>query len=291
MAMTFKESLAYFWQQIINQFVRKEAGKGLSTNDFTNEDKEKLDSLGEVKVNEIHFSGFYDADGNYEDKIYDGTNDVTIAYATPAQAESVVEHMLPNVFSIHSSTGIYGTLIASEGYPISFTNDGYMSIKTLNTDGLDMTVGKRYAVHYRQQLFISEIKSCNFAGQTWLYMGNAGRIQALDPQLVPGLTEILPDTGENFCILFLADGPRLADLPRLQEYAANGSITLLNSRASNALYGYPTLAITDIDNIMQLNEAFIPDTIARTGDISPITNDEINTICGQTLYTEYDEVL
>lgn len=42
MALTHKESLAYFWQQIINQFVRKEAGKGLSTNDYTTTEKTKL---------------------------------------------------------------------------------------------------------------------------------------------------------------------------------------------------------------------------------------------------------
>lgn len=44
MALTFKESLAYFWQQIVAQFVRKENGKGLSSNDFTTEEKEKLAS-------------------------------------------------------------------------------------------------------------------------------------------------------------------------------------------------------------------------------------------------------
>lgn len=42
MALTHKESLAYFWQQIINQFVRKEVGKGLSTNDYTTTEKTKL---------------------------------------------------------------------------------------------------------------------------------------------------------------------------------------------------------------------------------------------------------
>lgn len=48
MAFTFKESLAYFWQQIANQFVRKESGKGLSTNDYTTEDKLKVANMPEV---------------------------------------------------------------------------------------------------------------------------------------------------------------------------------------------------------------------------------------------------
>ena len=48
MAFTFTESLAYFWQQIANQFVRKESGKGLSTNDYTTEDKLKVANMPEA---------------------------------------------------------------------------------------------------------------------------------------------------------------------------------------------------------------------------------------------------
>ena len=40
-----KNGLLYFWQKIVNKFVEKEAGKGLSTNDFTNELKTKLDGI------------------------------------------------------------------------------------------------------------------------------------------------------------------------------------------------------------------------------------------------------
>lgn len=45
MALTFKQALAQFWQQIALQFVRKENGKGLSANDFTDEDKAKLAAI------------------------------------------------------------------------------------------------------------------------------------------------------------------------------------------------------------------------------------------------------
>lgn len=37
--------LSYFWQKIKSTFVKQEAGKQLSTNDFTNEEKQKLASL------------------------------------------------------------------------------------------------------------------------------------------------------------------------------------------------------------------------------------------------------
>lgn len=37
--------LSYFWQKIKNTFVKQEAGKQLSSNDFTDEEKQKLASL------------------------------------------------------------------------------------------------------------------------------------------------------------------------------------------------------------------------------------------------------
>lgn len=40
-----QNGLLYFWQKIVNKFVAKVDGKGLSTNDFTNELKAKLESV------------------------------------------------------------------------------------------------------------------------------------------------------------------------------------------------------------------------------------------------------
>ena len=37
--------LSYFWQKIKNTFVKQEAGKQLSSNDFTDEEKQKLANL------------------------------------------------------------------------------------------------------------------------------------------------------------------------------------------------------------------------------------------------------
>lgn len=42
-----QNGLLYFWQKIVNKFVAKETGKGLSTNDFTNELKTKLDGVAD----------------------------------------------------------------------------------------------------------------------------------------------------------------------------------------------------------------------------------------------------
>lgn len=52
--------LTYFWNQLKNYFVKKESGKGLSTNDYTTAEKSKLagvasgaqvNSIEQVKVN------------------------------------------------------------------------------------------------------------------------------------------------------------------------------------------------------------------------------------------------
>lgn len=41
------QGLLYFWQKIINKFVQKETGKGLSTNDYTTDEKTKLSGIAE----------------------------------------------------------------------------------------------------------------------------------------------------------------------------------------------------------------------------------------------------
>lgn len=47
MALTLKQALARFWEQIQVQFVKRENGKGLSTNDYTTEEKTKLAGIAE----------------------------------------------------------------------------------------------------------------------------------------------------------------------------------------------------------------------------------------------------
>lgn len=42
-----RDGLLYFWQKIVNSFVKKENGKGLSTNDYTTEEKNKLAGIAE----------------------------------------------------------------------------------------------------------------------------------------------------------------------------------------------------------------------------------------------------
>ena len=42
-----ENGLLYFWQKIINKFVQKETGKGLSSNDYTTNEKTKLSGIAE----------------------------------------------------------------------------------------------------------------------------------------------------------------------------------------------------------------------------------------------------
>lgn len=44
-----KNGLLYLWQKIVNKFVAKETGKGLSTNDYTTTEKTKLGALPGIK--------------------------------------------------------------------------------------------------------------------------------------------------------------------------------------------------------------------------------------------------
>lgn len=42
------QTIAYLWQEILRLFVKKEPGKGLSSEDFTTEEKKKLANIGET---------------------------------------------------------------------------------------------------------------------------------------------------------------------------------------------------------------------------------------------------
>ena len=44
------DGLLYFWQKILNKFIAKEAGKGLSSNDYTTAEKEKLRDLSNYEL-------------------------------------------------------------------------------------------------------------------------------------------------------------------------------------------------------------------------------------------------
>ena len=48
-----ENGLLYFWQKITNKFVAKEAGKGLSSNDYSTEEKTKLNGIAEGATNTV----------------------------------------------------------------------------------------------------------------------------------------------------------------------------------------------------------------------------------------------
>lgn len=66
-----QNGLLYFWQKIVNKFVTKETGKGLSTNDFTNELKEKLESVENLGYGDMMKTRYDTNDNGQADKADD----------------------------------------------------------------------------------------------------------------------------------------------------------------------------------------------------------------------------
>lgn len=52
MAFLNNEGLQYLWDKILNNFVRKRNGKDLSSNDFTDAHKSKVDSIPTVTADD-----------------------------------------------------------------------------------------------------------------------------------------------------------------------------------------------------------------------------------------------
>lgn len=48
-----KNGLAIFWQQIHANFITRETGKGLSTNDYTTADKNRVAQLTDAYINQL----------------------------------------------------------------------------------------------------------------------------------------------------------------------------------------------------------------------------------------------
>ncbi len=81
-----KDGLSYLWRRIKDNFVAKETGKGLSSNDFTDEEKQKLaglDAGGILATNTVFHS-----DGSIVETSTDGMT-VTTTFPTANTIQEV----------------------------------------------------------------------------------------------------------------------------------------------------------------------------------------------------------
>lgn len=157
--------LLYFWQKITNKFVAKETNKGLSTNDYTTAEKNKLagieasannyslptassDTLGGVKVGSglainngvLSATGGGTADSvdwsnvqNRPTKLTDFTNDLSYKTAYNASSNKIAtESDLPTKVSdlTNDGDGTTGSAFATESYVD--TNGGKIDIIKVN---------------------------------------------------------------------------------------------------------------------------------------------------------------
>ena len=74
----------------------------------------------------------------------------------------------------------------------------------------------------------------------------------------------ISDTGEDYCLISYS--------------STSKSIFIHKIQGSKILLYHVT------GELKQLDEKYIPDTIARTSSIDAITNNEIDEICGATIY-------
>lgn len=98
-----------------NKFVLKEEGKGLSTNDFTNEDKEKLQLAERNVINNIKFNNEIITPD--QDRTVDLTNSINQVLTNIYRFRGSVENYSDLNSSIASIGDVYNVVNEGNGYP------------------------------------------------------------------------------------------------------------------------------------------------------------------------------
>lgn len=154
-----QNGLLYFWQKIVNKFVAKVDGKGLSTNDFTNELKAKLESVENLGYGDMMKTRYDTNDNGQADKADDADKlggQLPSYYATSESLNSKV-----NTSALGQANGVAtldnSGLIPSSQLP-SYVDDvveGYAKTTT-SSDGVVTVEG-----FYKEDKFTTAI-----AGET-----------------------------------------------------------------------------------------------------------------------------
>lgn len=220
--------------------VDKVAGKDLSTNDYTDEDKAKLNGIAEgAEVNvqadwNIHDSGNMSYINNRP--CYDSIKKESIHFSIPGSN------------TLNSATGLYVGERSST---------------------IPLTVGDRYDI-YINSIYITTTTCVSMAqsGTSYTYLKVLGNTKlGADLGYINNSSSSHPvsDTGEDYCLI---------------AYSSTSKTIFIHKIQGQEMSLYHVTG-----ELKQLDEKYIPDTIARTSSIDAITNDEIDKICGSAIYS------
>lgn len=147
--------LLYFWQQIKTKFVAQEAGKGLSTNDYTTEEKEKLSGIAsgaEVNVNADWEAQSGDAQilnkPTIPDKTSQLTNDSGFITSSDIPEGAAASTTLPKMASVATVGTEMAFARGDHVHPSDTTKVDKEDGKTLTTNDLTNELKAQYDAAY-----------------------------------------------------------------------------------------------------------------------------------------------
>ena len=126
---TVKDAIVKSTDEALQARVLKESGKGLSTNDFTDEEKSKLSSVEENANNYIHPTYTSRSAGIYKFQVNSTGH---IANAVHAEKSDITAMGIPSIEDV----ACYGTCITDGGNPT----------KSVTLDGFKLALGKKITV-------------------------------------------------------------------------------------------------------------------------------------------------
>ena len=255
-----KIGLQRFWEIILSKFVAKEEGKGLSSNDYTNEEKEKLAG---VAVG-ADVSPIIDATLSQQGQVADAA---AVGEAIAAVQDNIAqadwsENDPTNPAYIKNRTHyvqyFYGTLIRADYFRVTekITNE-----------------------FAGQLLYDGAVVSSNSIGTTLrltLFDYSSGETKTCE-----GNVSLLIESG--YVVNFYDENSNIV-CSIVQSWTNSGvyennKIYIYNLDAGT----YDILIEGPTEEVIKLNKKFLPDNVVYLSDIEEITNAQIDEICGATI--------
>lgn len=146
---------------VYNDYQPREPGKGLSTNDFTDEDKNQLDNITEIIEETLHFATQEDIDNLFDDGsgsiefgiVYDGCRGVLFSDGTSINPNQIYEgDQLELTYTLNEPDTSYDLMVEMGGVDITQSGEGDIDTENHTITIYSVSEDIRIEFYYNREL-------------------------------------------------------------------------------------------------------------------------------------------